>query len=51
VEICTLFGDEWNETTEHAGFGFKDSRVGAWIGAELIGGSLSEVTPGKKLSR
>ena len=48
MEIFNLFGDEWNETTEHQGFAFKDSWVGARIGAELIGGSLYEVAPGKK---
>jgi uncharacterized cupin superfamily protein len=48
VEIFNLFGDEWNVTTEHEGFAFKDSWVGARIGAELIGGSLYEVAPGKK---
>ena len=25
MEIFNLFGDEWNETTEHEGFAFKDS--------------------------
>jgi uncharacterized cupin superfamily protein len=48
VEIVNLFGDEWNLTTEHEGFAFKDCCVGARIGAELIGGSLYEVAPGKK---
>ena len=47
MEIFNLFGDEWNVTTEHEGFAFKDSWVGARIGAELIGGSLYEVAPGK----
>jgi uncharacterized cupin superfamily protein len=49
MEIFNLLGDEWNETTEHEGYAFKDSWVGARIGAELIGGSLYEVAPGKKL--
>ena len=49
MEIYNLYGDEWNETTEHEGFAFKDGWVGARIGAELIGGSLYEVPPGKKL--
>ena len=48
MEIVNLFGDEWNLTTEHEGFAFKDCWVGARIGAELIGGSLYEVAPGKK---
>ena len=34
MEIFNLFGDEWNVTTEHEGFAFKDSWVGARIGVE-----------------
>ena len=49
MKIFNLHGDEWNETTEHDDFAFKDGWVGAHIGAELIGGSLYEVAPGKKL--
>ena len=49
MKIYNLHGDEWNETTAHEGFEFKDGWVGARIGAELIGGSLYEVAPGKKL--
>ena len=49
MEIHNLFGDEWNETTEHEGFAFMDSWVGARIGAELIGASLYQVAPGMKL--
>jgi uncharacterized cupin superfamily protein len=48
VKLYNLYGDEWNVTTEHEGFAFKDGWVGARIGAELIGGSLYEVPPGKK---
>ena len=47
--IVNLNGDEWDEETAHGGFAFKDCWVGARIGAELIGGSLYEVAPGKKL--
>ena len=49
MKIYNLYGDEWNETTEHEGFAFKDGWVGAKLGSELIGGSLYEVPPGKKL--
>jgi uncharacterized cupin superfamily protein len=49
VKIFNLNGDEWNEVTEHEGYAFKDAWVGERIGAELIGGSLYEVPPGKKL--
>jgi uncharacterized cupin superfamily protein len=48
VKLYNLYGDEWNVTTEHEGFAFRDGWVGARIGAELIGGSLYEVPPGKK---
>ena len=44
-----MHGDEWNETTERDTFAFKDAWVGNRIGSELIGGSLYEVAPGKKL--
>jgi uncharacterized cupin superfamily protein len=49
VEIFNLYGDEWNEETEHEGFAFKDAWVGARIGSKQLGGSLYEVPPGKKL--
>ena len=34
MEIFNLYGDEWNVTTEHEGFAFKDSWVGARIGGD-----------------
>jgi uncharacterized cupin superfamily protein len=49
MEIFNLNADEWNEEVEHEGFAFKDCWVGARIGSELIGGSMYEVAPGKKL--
>jgi uncharacterized cupin superfamily protein len=49
MEIFNLNGDDWNVTEEHEGFAFKDAWVGKRIGAELLGGSLYEVAPGKKL--
>lgn len=49
METFNLYGEEWNDEVEHEGFAFKDGHVGARIGAELIGGSLYEVAPGKKL--
>jgi len=48
MKICNLNGDEWNLETEHEDYVFKDCWVGARIGAELIGGSMYEVAPGKK---
>ena len=49
MDVFNLNGDEWNDEVEHAGFAFKDAYVGERLGAELIGGSLYEVPPGKKL--
>ena len=49
MKLFNLFGDEWNETTDHEDFSFKDSWVGERIGAGQLGGSLYEVAPGKKL--
>ena len=49
MEIFNLHGDEWDETQEHEGFAFRETRVGPRVAAELIGGSLYEVPPGKKL--
>ena len=49
MEIFNLHGDEWDATEEHEGFASREAGVGARIAAELIGGSLYEVPPGKKL--
>jgi len=49
VATFNVFGDDWNETTDHEDFAFKDAWVGARIGSKQLGGSLYEVAPGKKL--
>jgi uncharacterized cupin superfamily protein len=49
LEVFNLYGDDWDAVEEHAGFSMRDAWVGARLGAELIGGSLYEVDPGKKL--
>lgn len=49
MKIFNLHGDEWDDATEHEGFAFRESFVGGQIGSELIGASLYEVPPGKKL--
>ncbi len=49
MEIVNLFGDDWDLEEEHEGFRFRDAWIGARLGAELIGGSVYEVDPGKKL--
>jgi uncharacterized cupin superfamily protein len=49
VEIVNLFGDDWDLEEEHESFKIRDRWVGHRLGAELIGGSVYEVAPGKKL--
>jgi uncharacterized cupin superfamily protein len=49
VGVFNLNGDEWNDEFEHEDFAFKDCHVAPRIGGELIGGSMYEVAPGKKL--
>jgi uncharacterized cupin superfamily protein len=49
VEVFNLYGDDWADVEEHEGFQIRDARVGVRIGAELIGGSMYEIDPGKKL--
>jgi uncharacterized cupin superfamily protein len=49
VKIVNLFEDEWDLEEEHEGFRVRDAWVGSRLGSELIGGSLYEVDPGKKL--
>ena len=49
MEVFNLYGDDWDLVEEHDGFSFRDAWVGARLGAELVGGSLYEVGPGKKL--
>ena len=49
MDVVNLFGDEWDLEEEHEGFEFRDAWIGRRLGAELIGGSVYEVPPGKKL--
>ena len=49
MEIANLFGDEWDDVAEHEGFQAREASIRERIGAELIGGSVYEVDPGKKL--
>ena len=49
MRIFNLNGDEWDRVEERAGWRSKDARVGARIGAELLGGSLYELAPGDRL--
>jgi uncharacterized cupin superfamily protein len=49
MEIVNLFGDDWDLAEEHEVFQIRDRWVGAALGSELIGASLYEVDPGRKL--
>jgi uncharacterized cupin superfamily protein len=49
MEIVNLFGDDWDLEEEHEGFRIRDAWIGARLEAELIGGSVYEIDPGKKL--
>ena len=49
MEIANLFRDEWDDVEEHEGFQIRGASIRRRIGAELIGGTLYEVDPGKKI--
>ena len=50
VEIFNLLqGNEWDRVEEREGWRSKEAWVGARIGAELIGASMSELEPGDRL--
>jgi uncharacterized cupin superfamily protein len=49
VDIVNLYDDEWDSFEEHRGFSIRDAWIGKRLGSELIGGSMYEVAPGKKL--
>ena len=49
MEIANLFGDEWDDVEEHEGFQIRQASIRRRIGAELIGGTVYELGPGKKL--
>jgi uncharacterized cupin superfamily protein len=49
MQIANLFGDDFDDVEEHEGFQIRGRGLGRLIGAELIGGSVYEVDPGKKL--
>jgi len=49
MEAFNLYGDEWDELRDRAGWEIKEAFVGRRIGGQLIGASLCEVEPGAKL--
>jgi uncharacterized cupin superfamily protein len=49
MEIANVFTVECDEGMEHEGFRIRETQIGPRIGADLIGGSIYDVDPGKKL--
>ena len=49
MKIFNLHGDEWDATRDREGWRISATLVGARVGGELIGATLSEVEPGNKL--
>jgi uncharacterized cupin superfamily protein len=49
MEIANVFTVECQLGMEHDGFRIRETQIGPQLGAELIGGSVYEIDPGKKL--
>lgn len=49
MNIVNVYAAELEDEMEHEGFRIRETGIGPRIGAELIGGSLYEIDPGKKL--
>jgi uncharacterized cupin superfamily protein len=49
MEIVNVFAVGCDDEMEHEGFRIRETGIGDRLGAELIGGSVYEVDPGKKL--
>jgi uncharacterized cupin superfamily protein len=49
MEIANVFTVECELGMEHEGFRIRETQIGPRLGAELIGGSVYEIDPGKKL--
>jgi uncharacterized cupin superfamily protein len=49
MDFANVFTDEWDDEQEHEGFRIREAQIGPRLGAELIGGSVYEIDPGKKL--
>jgi uncharacterized cupin superfamily protein len=49
MEIINVFTVECGDEMEHEGFRIRETQLGPRLGAELMGGSVYEVDPGKKL--
>lgn len=48
-KVFNLHGDDWDRSEDRPGWRSKGTRVGARVGAELIGGGLYELEPGDRL--
>ena len=49
MEIVNLFTVECSDEMEHEGFRIHETQIGPRLGADLVGASVYEVDPGKKL--
>ena len=49
MEIANVFVIECSDEMEHGGFRIRETQIGPRLGAELIGGSVYDVDPGRKL--
>ena len=49
MEIVNLFTVECSDEMEHEGFRIHETQIGPRLGADLVGASVYEVAPGKKL--
>jgi uncharacterized cupin superfamily protein len=49
MEIANILAVECDDEMEHEGFRIRETQIGPRLGAELIGGSVYEIDPGKKL--
>ena len=49
MDIANLFTVECELGMEHDGFRIRETQIGERVGAQLIGGSVYEIDPGKKL--
>jgi uncharacterized cupin superfamily protein len=49
MEIVNVLTGEWDDDAERGSFHIRERQVGERIGARLLGGSVYEVAPGKKL--
>jgi uncharacterized cupin superfamily protein len=49
MEIANVLSVECELGMEHEGFRIRETQIGPQIGSDLIGGSVYEIDPGKKL--